>query len=350
MDRSLKKAELTAKVEVEGTAENVAASTVSVSVSLDGELKGSEEVQVINGEAAVTFHIQDSQLWYPVGYGDQPLYQLNATLLTSNSSGIELELDTCQKRLGLRRAELIQRDLIDSTCTCSEGKTFLFEINNIPIFCGGSNWIPADSFIPSIKAERYRSWLRLVADGNQVMVRVWGGGLFEEKAFYDACDEFGILVWHDFLFGCGNYPAYPEFLHLVEREARANVKRLRHHPSIVIWAGNNEDYQYCESENLEWNPDDKNPENWLKSTFPARYIYEKILVDVTRELVPDTYYHFSSPWGGKDTKDPTVGDIHQWNGKFVYHVKRKVSVQLYVVWNLTFGTSLARNPRKIPGL
>jgi len=145
------------------------------------------------------------------------------------------------------------------------------------------------------------------------MIRVWGGGIFEEAAFYDACDEMGILVWQDFMFGCGNYPTNADFLGLVKREATENVKILRHHPSIVIWAGNNEDYQYQESENLDYDPENKDAESWLKSTFPARYIYEKILPDVTNALCPNTYYHPGSPFGGKDTRDPTIGDIHQWN-------------------------------------
>lgn len=124
-----------------------------------------------------------------------------------------------------------------------------------------------------------------------------------------------VLVWQDFLFACGNYPAHDDFLDLVKREAMVNVKRLRHHPCIVAWAGNNEDYQYQESEHLDYDPQDRNPNHWLKSNFPARYIYEKILADVTQELMPNTYYHFGSPFGGKTTSDPTIGDIHQWNGK-----------------------------------
>ena len=146
-----------------------------------------------------------------------------------------------------------------------------------------------------------------------MLCRVWGGGIFEEEIFYDTCDELGILVWQDFLFGCGNYPTWPSLLESIEREATENVKRLRHHPAIVIYAGNNEDYQYMESENLEYDPEDHDPSNWLKTSFPARYIYEKILVDVTNKLVPEVYYHFGSPYGGKDTRDPTVGDIHQWD-------------------------------------
>ncbi|RBQ74494.1 hypothetical protein VDGD_06180 [Verticillium dahliae] len=155
--------------------------------------------------------------------------------------------------------------------------------------------------------------MKLLADGNQFMVRVWGGGIYEEQAFYDVCDELGILVWHDFMFGCGNYPAWPALLDSIKREAEENVKLLRHHPSIVIWAGNNEDYQFAESENLTYDINDKDPDSWLKTDFPARYIYEKVLADVCASLIPDTFYHFGSPWSGADTRDPTVGDLHQWN-------------------------------------
>jgi beta-mannosidase len=231
------------------------------------------------------------------------LYSLTATLIEDES-----KISTQTKKFGLRRAELIQRPMNDQP-----GATFFFQINNIPVFCGGSDWIPADNFIPRITKEKYYDWVKLVADGNQFMIRVWGGGIFEEQAFYDACDELGILVWQDFMFGCGNYPAFPEYLESVKVEAEENVKLLRHHPSIVIWAGNNEDYQYQESENLTYDFDNKDAESWLKTDFPARYIYEKVLADSCKELIPDTYYHFGSPWGGKDTRDPTIGDIHQWN-------------------------------------
>lgn len=253
-----------------------------------------------------TFHVDENHLdlWYPIRYGKQPLYTISAALHNG-----ETVIDETNKKMGLRRAELVQRPLKDQP-----GTSFFFEVNNIPMFCGGSDWIPADNFIPRISPERYRDWVKLVADGNQFMIRVWGGGIYEEEAFYDACDELGILVWQDFMFGCGNYPAWPEMLESIKREAVENVKLLRHHPSIVIWAGNNEDYQYQESEKLTYDYENKDAESWLMTDFPARYIYEKVLADVCEELIPSTYYHFGSPWGaGRDTHDPTVGDIHQWN-------------------------------------
>ena len=272
-------------------------------ISLDGKSVATETVDATE-DTQVSFHISSPQLWYPIRYGKQPLYHVVATLLDGDT-----EIDTVTKRIGLRRAELVQRPLKDQP-----GTSFFFEVNNIPLYCGGSDWIPADNFIPRITPERYRDWVKLVADGNQFMIRVWGGGIYEEQAFYDACDEYGILVWQDFMFGCGNYPAWPEMLKSIKREAEENVKLLRHHPSIVIWAGNNEDYQYQESEGLTYDFENKDAESWLKTDFPARYIYEKVLADVCKALIPSTYYHFGSPWGaGRDTHDPTVGDIHQWN-------------------------------------
>ena len=291
---------MVAKAEIEDDEDG---DEVIFEVSLEGRLVGVETVKVEKSFATVIFKSQNPKLWYPHTYGEQPLHILKATLWRKQAL-----LDTANKRFGIRRAKVVQRKFDDNP-----GSTFLFEINNIPIFCGGSNWIPADSFTQSIGRKRYRDWVKLAVDGNQVMLRAWGGGIYEEQSFYEACDEMGVLVWQDFLFACGNYPANEEFLDLVKREAVENIKLLRHHPSIVIWSGNNEDYQYRETENLEYDPNDQDPRNWLRTTFPARYIYEKILVDVTKELVPGTFYHFGSPYGGKNTSDPYIGDIHQWN-------------------------------------
>ncbi|KAI4199845.1 MAG: hypothetical protein LQ348_001815 [Seirophora lacunosa] len=227
VDESLKWAEISAKCEIEGSADEV-----RFEILLHGIPVTSETAKVVDGLASASLRPQKPELWFPARYGKQPLY---------------------------------------------------------------------------------RDWVKLAVKGNQSMIRVWGGGIYEEQAFYDACDEMGVLVWQDFLFSCGNYPAHDDFLDLVKREAMVNVKRLRHHPCIVAWAGNNEDYQYQESEHLDYDSPDRNPNHWLKSNFPARYIYEKILAEVTQELMPNTYYHFGSPFGGKTTSDPTIGDIHHWN-------------------------------------
>lgn len=306
LNTSLTVAEVFALAVVEG-----AGSTARFDIRLGDQVVATETVEVEDGLASINFRTEKPQLWWPAGLGAQPLYLLTATLYHAGNT-----TDECSKRFGIRKAEVVQEALQDDP-----GRTFYTRINNVPVFCGGSNWIPADSFIPRISRDKYRRWVRLALDSNQVMLRVWGGGIYEEDVFYDACDELGVLVWQDFPFACGNYPAFPEFLDLVRREAVANVKRLRHHPAIVIWAGNNEDYQYRESAGLEYDQSDHNPQNWLRSTFPARYIYEKLLVDVIRDLAPGTHYHFGSPYGGKDTRDPSAGDIHQWNGQLYPAVK-----------------------------
>ena len=125
-------------------------------------------------------------------------------------------------------------------------------------------------------------------------------------------------------------------LESIRQETIYNLKRMRHHPSIVLYAGNNEDYQVAESEGLTYNYEDKDPENWLKTDFPARYIYEKLLPDVVAEYSPSTFYHPGSPWGdGKISSDPTVGDLHQWNGQFFSSRSLVITLITRLVWHGT---------------
>ncbi|KAJ6599110.1 glycoside hydrolase family 2 protein [Mycena vulgaris] len=270
------------------------------------EVSNATKLPTDNGTCEVSFKFPSGQLqlWYPVNYGEQPLYivEVDITDLEGNV------LDSQTQKIGFRRVRVVQEKLIDQ-----EGLTFLFEVNNIRMFCGGSNWIPADSFLTSVTDERYRAWLQLLVDGNQNMIRVWGGGIYEADAFYSICDELGILVWQDFMFGCGQYPAYQSFLDSVKTEAEQNVKRLRHHPSVVIFAGNNEDYQIAESLKLELDYSDEKSD-YLDTNFPARHIYERLLPAVVEEL-SDIFYHRGSPYSGqgKPTTDKAYGDLHQWN-------------------------------------
>ncbi|KAI7968895.1 hypothetical protein EIK77_007590 [Talaromyces pinophilus] len=118
------------------------------------------------------------------------------------------------------------------------------------------------------------------------------------------------------MFACAAYPANEKFISTVSAEVEDNLRRLRHHPSIVAWNGNNEDYLFAELFNTEYDKKDSNPDNWLKSTFPGRYIYEIVLPELFQRLNPDSSYHPGSPWGGKYFNDPTVGDTHMWEGEF----------------------------------
>ncbi|TVY48627.1 Beta-mannosidase B [Lachnellula occidentalis] len=151
-----------------------------------------------------------------------------------------------------------------------------------------------------MSAKRHRDWLELAKSGNQAMIRVWGG------------------VWQDFLFACGNYPAEKGFLEEVKIEAEQQVKRVGHHTSLAIWAGNNEDYMVAERWGWVYDPEDNNPESWEKTDFPARTIYEIALPEICERLAGDVPYWRSSPYGGKTSKDKTIGDVHIWN---VWHGK-----------------------------
>ncbi|GFF42645.1 probable beta-mannosidase B [Aspergillus udagawae] len=294
-------ARLTAFAEVESV--DSGSYKACFTLSLHGQEIAREEIDLTEyGTAKATFDVKGPSLWWPHGYGDATLYDVSVSLRREQE-----ELHQVSKKFGIRTAEVIQQP-------DKHGKSFFFRINGVDIFCGGSCWIPADNLLPSITAERYRKWIELMVHGRQVMIRVWGGGNYEDNSFYDACDELGVMVWQDFMFGCGNYPTWPNLLESIRKESVYNVRRLRHHPSIVIWVGNNEDYQVQEQAGLTYNYEDKDPESWLKTDFPARYIYEKLLPEVVQEFCPSTFYHPGSPWGdGKTTSDPTVGDMHQWN-------------------------------------
>lgn len=298
----LSRATLTTRLQIETTGVSPA-SGLSVTLKLytpTGNILAEEKVVVEAGVASGVFEVTSPELWWPNGYGSQPLYTLEATLQID-----DLELDHGEKRLGIRHLRLVQEPLENEP-----GTTFLFEINKRPIFCGGANWIPADSFTPRVSAERYREWLNLAAEGHMVMLRVWGGGIYEEDIFYDTCDELGLMVWQDFMFACGMYPAHPSFQSSVKAEAEAAVQRLRHHPSLVLWSGNNEDYAIAESVKAY---DPAFEGDFTQTKFPARAIYEQLLPEVCARLDPTRPYWRGSPYGGAASSDPSVGDRHTWD-------------------------------------
>ena len=267
--------------------------------------------------------LDEPVLWYPRTHGAQNLHEVTFKLCSG-----DIHLHTISKKFGLRRVELVQDALPEADGdNLSGGTTFYFRVNSIPVFCGGSNWIPADSFQPRITRERLQTLLDLMVRGNQSMVRVWGGGIYESEEFYDICDKAGILVWQDILMACADYPAHIDyFAESILEEVEQNLKRLRWHPSLVIVAGSNEDYQVADE---EVGYDKDAPEDtWREEPFPSRWLYEKKFGEVVKrvcndgegELIGDAgeggsgvVYWPGSPFGGEDSTDRTVGDIHQWN-------------------------------------
>lgn len=166
--------------------------------------------------------------WWPNGYGKQNLYNISTTVKTPN------EIQQKDIRIGFRTVELVQEPL-------QNGLSFYFRINDVPIYAKGSNFIPASIF-PELgaKEETIRHLLSSAKETHMNMLRVWGGGVYESKLFYDLADEYGIMIWQDFMFACNMYPTTESFLSSVKEEVVQNVIRLKNHPSIVLWAGNNE--------------------------------------------------------------------------------------------------------------
>lgn len=253
----------------------------------------------LNGKALATIEIPDPILWWPNGYGEQPLYQVKVTLRTED----EVLLDTREFQIGLRTMELRQeKDAF--------GESFTFIVNNVPIFAKGSNWIPADSFPTRITRQTLERLLGDAANAHHNMIRVWGGGFYESEVFYDLCDQYGILVWQDFIFSCSVYPFDdPEFVENVHQEVIDNVSRIRHRACLAIWCGNNEmDWGW---ENWGWQEGEI--EEYL---LPYKTFFYQTLPGWLEELDPDTPYWFSSPTSGtpfENSNSNNIGDAHYWD-------------------------------------
>ena len=194
----------------------------------DGKTAKTRKKIIENGNP-LKAKIVKPQLWWPNGLGEQPLYKISVILVSGDQ-----RLDKKDFKFGLRTIELVQDD-------DEFGKSFQFKVNGVPIFAKGSNWIPADSFITRFSDERLEKLIVDAAVGHQNMLRVWCGGFYEEERFYDLCDQYGILVWQDFVFSCSVYPLdNDEFLENVRIEIAENIQRLRHRASLALWCGNNE--------------------------------------------------------------------------------------------------------------
>jgi len=262
-------------------------------------LKGpgfSEEKTADISDDSISFLIIDPHLWWTYDLGNPELYSLNVQLLC-NLSIVDEKILT----IGLRDLQLIRdRD--------KWGETFYFKLNGVPVFARGANWIPVDSFIArGRKLGLYEKRIDDVLSANMNMIRVWGGGIYEDDHFYDLCDQNGILVWQDFMFACLTIPRHKSFFESVKREAVYNLKRLRHHASIALWVGNNE----IETAWVNWGYSFRFPfhrKSYLK-------MFEAVLPDLVKKYDPERDYRPSSPsstGGFKDPESPDSGDSHFW--------------------------------------
>ncbi|HVD52597.1 MAG TPA: glycoside hydrolase family 2 protein [Propionibacteriaceae bacterium] len=250
------------------------------------------------GTATLVIDVPDAPVWWPIGYGEQPLAELTVALSTDDQ-----ELDIWQRRLGFRTVKL-------DTSPDENGTQFTLSVNDRPLFAKGVNWIPDDHFLTRITAERLERRLDQAVAANVNLLRVWGGGIYETEDFYRACDERGLLVWQDFLLACAAYPEESPLWNEIEAEARENVVRLMPHPSLVLFNGGNE--------NL-WGHEDWGWQERLDGrTWGARYAFE-LFPRIVAELDPTRPYCDNSPYSPRvdgrqaPPNDPDHGTHHQWD-------------------------------------
>jgi len=262
--------------------------------SADSQSAVEQTLTITGSEATAYVQVDKPRLWWTHDLGTPDLYTLDVTLLQKGT-----QLDHRQLQVGIRTIELDQSPDQEESGT----RFFRFVVNGVPIFAKGANWIPADSFVGSITPERYKMLLSAARDANMNMIRLWGGGIYEHDAFYETCDRLGLLIWNDFMFACEAYPDNdPVFAGEVEAEARYQVRRLRSHPSLALWCGNNENQVIHDL--IFWDRPDLRVPGWLfySDTFPR----------VVKELDGHTPYWPGSPYGGNGFNSAEDGDRHNW--------------------------------------
>jgi beta-mannosidase len=274
---------------------------------LGGQSRDAAELPLPPGESRtrLALSIPRPRRWWPNGLGEPHLYRIAAVV---EGDGGRHAVET---RIGLRTVRLVhERDNL--------GKSFTFEVNGHPVFMKGANWVPPDSFPSRMTPDRYRELLTAAAAAHMNMIRVWGGGVYEDGIFYDLCDELGLLVFQDFMFACSLYPDDERFVDNVRLEAIDNVRRLRNHPCLALWAGNNE----IEAAWHHWGWKLKYAARGLAPRVWAGYqrLFHQVLPEVVREHDPGRPYTRSSPSANEEShvNERGWGDMHYWG---VWHLK-----------------------------
>lgn len=257
------------------------------------EYLASADLEAGPGTVDITGLIEDPELWWPVGHGGQPLYDVEVELHSNGQ-----RIGSATRRVGFRRVRFLQDP------HPSGGRFFTLEINGRRIFCKGANYVPSDLLLSRINRETHASNIALALEAHFNFLRVWGGGQYESDDFYELCDEKGLLVWQDFIFACAKYPATDEgFLANVREEVRHQVRRLRCHASLIAWCGNNE---------MEWAAWDWGFEEGI--CHPDHSLFHLVIPRLLREEDPSRYYQPSSPWSphGENPNSDFSGDQHAW--------------------------------------
>ncbi|MDY3690033.1 MAG: glycoside hydrolase family 2 protein [Bifidobacterium pseudolongum] len=282
---------------------------VPVHVTLEGYgtmLEADGSVGQGRNETTITIAVPKAKLWWPIGYGDQPLYAVSVT------AGADLQA-AWSGRIGFRTTHV-------DTRADEVGRPFQIYVNDVPVHAHGYNWIPDDAFISRISKRDYERGIRDLVEANANMVRIWGGGIYEDDVFYDLCDEHGIMVWHDFMLACAAYPEDAETKEEVEAEAREQIIRLSPHPSLIVWNGSNENYVAY----AEWGgykqalrDDDRKPNDYGYGEKPwGDYYYSELFPQLLADLDPTHVYLPSSPMSFTrftNANWDTDGTMHIWD-------------------------------------
>ncbi|WP_234367690.1 beta-mannosidase [Parabacteroides pacaensis] len=310
-----KKAELKAQVEVLADKEGEATLTIHTP---DVKKAWTEVTTLHKGINTIETNmvITNPELWWTNGLGKQYLYPFTAELAINGKLA-----DSELTQIGIRSLKVINKP-------DEAGHTFYLELNGVPVFMKGANYIPSDNFLPRVTKEKYERTILDAVNVNMNMLRIWGGGIYENDEFYNLCDKYGILIWQDFMFACSTFPAKGELLDNIRQEAIENVQRLRNHPCIAIWCGNNE----CHTAWFNWGWDRQYKKLGFADEIRSmqKNLFHDVLAQVVTENDPTAFYWPSSPYGGNpDAKcesgtanwNPN-GDGHYWG---VWHAKDSIA-------------------------
>ena len=293
--------------------------TITVSDSASQRQLASQRVTLHAGvnEMNLPYTISNPRLWWCNGLGEPHRYTLQTTIQWGDVDAPLSSLYASHK-VGLRSIRLHREEDADG-----KGEAFYFTLNGEKVFMKGANYIPCDVFLPRVTDSIYRRTIEDAVAVNMNMLRVWGGGVYEDDRFYDLCDEHGILVWQDFMFACAMFPASGALLENIRQEAIDNVRRLRNHPCIALWCGNNEIQDAWLGWGWKKRSEKKDRAEAERMWEEYKALFLKTLPEVVGEYAPQTQYHPSSPSAKLGEKSEFGrGDYHYWE---VWHGQKPIS-------------------------
>ncbi len=295
-NNDLSEAELTIRPFVQGLKDKSNITIEATLVETNQKITVQDTLSKTTRPFELKMNVEKPKLWWPAGQGEQSLYTLKISI-KENDKIVDSEI----RKIGFRKIE------IDQPAHPVKGNCFTVKVNNRKVFLKGGNWVPADMIYSSVNKNRLRKLVDMAVDANFNMLRIWGGGHFAGNDLLDLCDEKGLLVWHDFLFACAQYPGDKlEFYNSVKREVTWAVREFAAHPSLFLWAGNNE----IEGAVYWW------AKTAQKKISPDYVLYHQLFPIIIKNENPSVFYWPSSPYSGKSSEEPGnpySGDQHPWN-------------------------------------